>query len=156
MRTLGLAILAVFLTAFTIRSLLRLRGWRHRARQLPTAAIARAIAPHVAVPAVLLWFIYNHLGTLVFGGPLVWNWRSVGAYYLPDIALLLLAVVPDLLQAVYITGTVAIDRRTHGPSKVGGQGSGRLPLNCPAAARRRRSRRAAQRLDGSCRQRASR
>ena len=52
MRTLGLAILAVFVVAlaFTVRSFLRLRGWRHRARHLSTIAIVRSIAPHVVIP----------------------------------------------------------------------------------------------------------
>ncbi len=55
-------------------------------------------------------------GTLVFEQPLVWSFRYVGAYYLPDIALLLLlAVVPDLLQAAYMTGAAVVDRRTREP-----------------------------------------
>jgi len=51
----------------------------------------------------------QQLDTLVFGQPLVWSFRYVGASYLSDVALLLLAVVPDLVQAVYMTGAAVVD-----------------------------------------------
>ena len=113
MRTLGLVILGVLLVAvaLTVRSLLRLRGWTRRSRGMTSVQLIRAIAPHVVVPALILFAVYRLAGPLVFGVDWAFNFRYVGAYMLPDIALLLLvAVVPDLLQAAYMAGAVAVDR----------------------------------------------
>ena len=113
MRTLGLVILGVLLVvvALTVRSLLRLRGWTRRSRGMTSVQLIWAIAPHVVVPALILFAVYRLAGPLVFGVDWAFNFRYVGAYMLPDIALLLLvAVVPDLLQAAYMAGAVAVDR----------------------------------------------
>lgn len=113
MRTLGLAVLGVLLVAvvLTVRSLLRLRGWTRRSRGMTPWQVVRAIAPHVVVPALLLFAVYRLAGQLLFGVDWAFNFRYVGAYLMPDIALLLLvAIVPDLLQAAYMTGAVAVDR----------------------------------------------
>lgn len=90
MPTLGVAVIAPVLVALavTVRSCLRPRRWRRHAQQLP--------------PPLLAW----HLDSARHAGvrPAVeWNFRHVGTYHLPDIALLLvLAVVPDLIQAAYM------------------------------------------------------
>ena len=113
MRWLGLGLLAAVLGALglAVRSAFKLRGWTERSRGLSTAAVVRKIAPHVIVPALILWVIYRYLGPVVLGEPVAWNFRYVGSYFFPEIALLLLlAIVPDLLQAAYMTGTFVVDR----------------------------------------------
>ena len=67
----------------------------------------------------------HHLGPLVFGQPVVWSFHHVGAYYLPDIArLLVLAVAPNLIQAAYMTGAGAIDGRGRQPHAARGGEAG--------------------------------
>lgn len=113
MRWLGLGLLAAVLIAptFAIGSTLSLRSWVERSRGMSTGAIVRRIAPHVAVPAIVVWVIYHYLGPLFLGQPVAWNFRYVGSYFFPEVALLLiLAVVPDLLQALYMTATVTVER----------------------------------------------
>ena len=106
MKLIGIAILAVFLIALvgTVRSFVRMRGWSREARSLKAPQIAWRIAPHVLIPVVILVVLYRFLGSLFLGEPRAWNFRVVGAYFMPDIALLmLLSIVPDLLQAIYMT-----------------------------------------------------
>ncbi len=116
----GIAILAVFLIALvsTVRSFVRVRGWSREARSLKAPQIVWRIAPHLLVPALTLIVLYRFLGSVILGEPRAWNFRVVGAYFMPDIALLLLlAIVPDLVQGIYMIAAVMADRlagRTHG------------------------------------------
>lgn len=117
MRWLGLGMLAVVLIAlaFSARSFLKLRSWREESRRLTASAVVRRVAPHLVVPALVVWIAYHYLGPLVLGQPVSWNFRYVGSYFLPEVALLLiLAIVPDLSQALYMTATVAADRLGRG------------------------------------------
>lgn len=121
MKLIGLVILAVFLIALvsTVRSFVRTRGWSREARSLKASQIARRIAPHLLVPALTLIVLYRFLGSVILREPRAWNFRVVGAYFMPDIALLLLlAIVPDIVQGIYMTAAVMVDRfagRTAGP-----------------------------------------
>ena len=136
MRWLGLGMLAAVLVglAISIRSAVKLREWRERSRGLSTGAIVRKIAPHVIVPALILWVVYRYLGPVVLGAPTAWNFRYVGAYYFPEVAMLLiLATFPDLMQATYMTGTVVVDRLTRSTS-AGGHDTGASPEQPGAAA----------------------
>jgi len=105
-KLIGFVALAVFLISLvtTVRSFVRMRGWSREARSLKAPQIAWRIAPHVLIPVVILVVLYRFLGSLFLGEPRAWNFRVVGAYFMPDIALLmLLSIVPDLLQAIYMT-----------------------------------------------------
>jgi hypothetical protein len=113
MRIVGLALLGLLvLSAATgTWALLALRHWRARVRRLSTGRTLRAIAPHVVVPLVMLFLFYELVPTLVGGQAS--NLSEVGRYRLPDVALLLVvSVVPDLVQAAYMTAvTVQVRRR---------------------------------------------
>ena len=115
-KLIGFVALAVFLISLvtTVRSFVRMRGWSREARSLKAPQIAWRIAPHVLIPVVILVVLYRFLGSLFLGEPRAWNFRVVGAYFMPDIALLmLLSIVPDLLQAIYMTA-VALAHRPAG------------------------------------------
>lgn len=112
-RLVGAVILVVFLVALatTFRSLAGLRGWRNQVKTLTAGQIVSRIVPHLLIPALIAFVLYRYLGTLLLGEPRAWNFRCVGAYFMPDIALLmLLAIVPDLLQGVYMAATAIVDR----------------------------------------------
>lgn len=113
MRMLGLVFLAIFIFAVTvtIRSFFGLRGWIRRSQTMSTSAILRVIAPHFLIPAVLLAGLYRFLGPALFGTAWAFNARYVGLYMLPDIALLMfVAIVPDLIQGLYMSILVVVDR----------------------------------------------
>ena len=113
MKLIGIVILAVFLIALvgTIRSFVRMRGWSREARSLRAPQIAWRIAPHLLVPALTLIVLYRFLGSVILREPRAWNFRVVGAYFMPDIALLLLlAIVPDIVQGIYMIAVVMADR----------------------------------------------
>ena len=113
MKLVGIVTFAVFLIALlsTVRSFVRMRGWSREARALTVRQIASRIAPHLLIPALILVVLYRFLGSVLLREPRAWNFRVVGAYFMPDIALLmLLAIVPDLLQGVYMTTAVVVDR----------------------------------------------
>ncbi len=115
MKLIGIVTFVVFLVALvsTVRSFARMRGWSHKARSLTARQIARQIAPHLLVPAIIVIVLYRFLGSVLLREPRAWNFRVVGAYFMPDIALLLLlAIVPDLLQGIYMTAAVMVDRVT--------------------------------------------
>lgn len=119
MKLVGIITLVIFLISLvgTVRSFVRMRGWSREARALTVRQIASRIAPHLLIPALILVVLYRFLGSVLLREPRAWNFRVVGAYFMPDIALLmLLAIVPDLLQGIYMTGAVVADRfadRTH-------------------------------------------
>ncbi len=113
MKLIGIVILAVFLIALvgTIRSFIRMRGWSREARSLTARQIAWRIAPHLLVPALTLIVLYRFLGSVILREPRAWNFRVVGAYFMPDIALLLLlAIVPDIVQGIYMIAAAMADR----------------------------------------------
>ena len=113
MKTLGLLILTVLivLVAFAVRSFLKLRRWTERSRTMSRWGVAWKIAPHVIVPVVVLAVAYRLMGPLVLGEPRAFNFRNVGFYYMPDVTLvILLAVIPGLVQAAYMSAAVAVDR----------------------------------------------
>ena len=113
MKLVGIVILAVFLIVLvsTVRSFARMRGWSREARSLTARQIAWRIAPHLLVPALTLIVLYRFLGSVILREPRAWNFRVVGAYFMPDIALLLLlAIVPDLAQGIYMIAAVITDR----------------------------------------------
>jgi len=113
MKLVGIVILAVFLIVLvsTVRSFARMRGWSREARSLTARQIAWRIAPHLLVPALTLIVLYRFLGSVILREPRAWNFRVVGAYFMPDIALLLLlAIVPDLVQGIYMIAAVITDR----------------------------------------------
>jgi CubicO group peptidase (beta-lactamase class C family) len=113
MKLIGIATLVVFVISLvtTGRSFVRMRGWSLEAKSLTVRQVVRRIAPRLLVPAVVLVVLYRFLGSLFLGEPRAWNFRVVGAYFMPDIALLmLLAIVPDLLQGVHMTAAVVVDR----------------------------------------------
>ena len=113
MKLVGIVILAVFLIVLvsTVRSFARMRGWSREARSLTARQIAWRIAPHLLVPALTLIVLYRFLGSVILREPRAWNFRVVGAYFMPDIALLLLlAIVPDIVQGVYMIAVVMADR----------------------------------------------
>jgi hypothetical protein len=63
------------------------------------------------VPALTLIVLYRFLGSVILREPRAWNFRVVGAYFMPDIALLLLlAVVPDIVQGIYMIAAAMADR----------------------------------------------
>lgn len=112
MKVIGIVTFAVFLVALvsTIRSFVRMRGWRLEARSLTVRQIAGRIAPHLLIPVLIIIVLYRFLGSVLLREPRAWNFRVVGAYFMPDIALLmLLAIVPDLLQGIYMTAAVIVD-----------------------------------------------
>jgi len=105
MKLVGIVMLAVFLIALvsTVRSFVRMRGWSREARSLTARQVAWRIAPHLLVPALTLIVLYRFLGSVLLREPRAWNFRVVGAYFMPDIALLLLlAIVPDIVQGIYM------------------------------------------------------
>lgn len=54
--------------------------------------------------------LYRYPGSVFRRELRTWNFRIVGAYFMPDIALLMfLAIVPDLLQGIYMTAIVFVD-----------------------------------------------
>lgn len=129
MKLIGIVMLAVFLISLmtTGRSFVRMRGWSREARSLTARQIARRIAPHLLLPALVIVVLYRFLGSLFLGEPRAWNFRVVGAYFMPDIALLmLLAIVPDLLQGIYMTAAVVVDRFAGRTARPGGDALRRL------------------------------
>ncbi len=123
MKLIGMVTFVVFLIALvsTVRSFVRMRGWRLKARSLTTQQIMWRIAPHLLVPAIIIFVLYRSLGNVLLREPRAWNFRVVGAYFMPDIALLLLlAIVPDLLQGIYMTAAVMVDRVTCRTAQPGG------------------------------------
>ena len=112
-KLIGFVALAVFLISLvtTVRSFVRMRGWSREARSLKAPQIAWRIAPHLLVPALTLIVLYRFLGSVILREPRAWNFRVVGAYFMPDIALLLLlAIVPDIVQGIYMIAAAMADR----------------------------------------------
>ena len=123
MKLIGMVTFVVFLIALvsTVRSFVRMRGWRLKARSLTTQQIMWRIAPHLLVPAIIIFVLYRFLGSVLLREPGAWNFRVVGAYFMPDIALLLLpAIVPGLLQGICMTAAVMVDRVTCRTAQPGG------------------------------------
>lgn len=115
MKLIGAVILAIFIVAIvlTVRSSVRLRGWPARSAELSAGQLARAILPHFIVPAVVVFAIYRLVPLLMEGRG--FNVRQVGRYYMPDLLLLLaLAVIPDLLQGIYMLITALVRRSRPG------------------------------------------
>ncbi len=123
MKLIGIVTFVVFLVALvsTVRSFVRMRGWRLEARSLTARQIMRRIVPHLLVPALIIIVLYRFLGSVLLREPRAWNFRVVGAYFMPDIALLmLLAIVPDLLQGIYMIAAVIVDRITRRTARADG------------------------------------
>jgi CubicO group peptidase (beta-lactamase class C family) len=103
MRIVGAVLLVVLVISifFAVRSALRLRGWPHRSLSMTGRQLARAIAPHVLVPALVLVLLY-------YGSPLLmggrgFNVRDIGLHFMPDVLILLaLAVVPDAMKELRV------------------------------------------------------
>jgi hypothetical protein len=133
MSGIGLAALGVFVVALILVgcSMLRLRGWADRSRQMPVGDLLRGILPRAVIPLLLLWVTYHVLGELVTGRPTAFNFRYIGAYYAPEAALLLaLAIAPALAEAAFMSAAALFARLT--PSRLstrggmGGAGVGSL------------------------------
>jgi CubicO group peptidase (beta-lactamase class C family) len=113
MSGIGLVALAVFLIGLGLvaRSVLRLRVWARRSRQMTVTGIVLRILPRAVIPLSLLWFTYDGLGELVAGRPTAFNFRYIGAYYAPEAALLLLlATAPALAGAMFMTAAALVGR----------------------------------------------
>ncbi len=111
-RLVGGVLLVAFAVAlfFSIRSFVRLRGWRSRGRAMTTGQLARAVAPHFVIPALMLLLFYRVVPVLMGGR--AFNLPDIGRYFLPDVTLLLLlAVIPDLVQGVYMLAAAVTVRR---------------------------------------------
>ncbi|MEA4884040.1 MAG: serine hydrolase domain-containing protein [Clostridia bacterium] len=123
MKLIGIATLAVFLISLvtTVRSFVRMRGWGREARSLTARQMAWRIAQRLLIPALTIIVLYRFLGSMILREPRAWNFRVVGAYSMPDIALLLLlAIVPDLVQGIYMTAVVMVDRFADCAARPGG------------------------------------
>lgn len=113
MKTIGAAtlLLTLLITVMAIRSAYKLRGWTARARTMSKAELLRAIAPKFLVPA-LVWLAIYQLSPLLMDGR-AFNLRYVGAYFLPDLVILLVvATLPDVILGVYMLATALRARRT--------------------------------------------
>jgi CubicO group peptidase (beta-lactamase class C family) len=113
MKTIGAAtlLLTLLITVMAIRSAYKLRGWADRARTMSKAELLRSIAPKFVVPA-LVWLAIYQLSPLLMDGR-AFNVRYVGAYFLPDLVILLVvATLPDVILGVYMLATALRARRT--------------------------------------------
>lgn len=111
----GAILLVVFLMAIAlaVRSVVRLRGWARRSRTMTRGQLVRTIAPHFALPALVIAALYV-LTPIFLQERFTVTWA--GRYYLPDILLLLIvATVPDLLQGLYMLTTTLRRRRPRHP-----------------------------------------
>ena len=116
MKTIGVAmqLLTLLITAMAIRSAYKLRGWTDRARTLSRTGLLYAITPKFVVPA-LVWLVIYQLSPLFMDGR-AFNLRYVGAYFLPDVVVLLvLATLPDLILGTYMLATDSDPVGTSGP-----------------------------------------
>lgn len=133
MKTIGVAmlLLTLLITAMAIRSAYKLRGWTDRARSLSRTGLLYVIAPKFVVPA-LVWLAIYQLSPLLMDGR-AFNLRYVGAYFLPDVVVLLvLAILPDVLLGTYMLAAALRARRT--PPSADVTAHGELTTTYPARA----------------------
>jgi CubicO group peptidase (beta-lactamase class C family) len=116
MRTLGLVMLLMVVASIGLHawSAYQLRTWRRRVRHLSRWQLTRAIGPHALLPfvvAALTWPAVRQLS-----GDDLSTLPAITWYLFPDVALLLLlAVVPDAVKAVYMTVVAVRGRRSRRP-----------------------------------------
>ena len=110
MRFYGAVLLLVFaLWLFlTIRSVIRLRGWRERSRRHSAGRLAWDIGSRFLMAALLILLMYQLVPALIGRS---YNLTDVGRYFLPDLTLLVFgSVVADLAQGSYKLVTVLVTR----------------------------------------------
>jgi CubicO group peptidase (beta-lactamase class C family) len=105
----GLLLLAFALwLGLTIRSFVRLRGWREQSRNRSVRSLVWNIGSHFLIAAFLILLMYQLVPALIGRS---FNLAEIGRYFLPDITLLVFgAVVADLAKGSFKLVTVLVSR----------------------------------------------
>lgn len=110
MRVYGGALLLAFALWFglTIRSFVRLRGWREQSRHRSTRSLVWNIGSHFLIAAFFLLLMYQLVPALIGRS---FNLAEIGRYLLPDVTLLVFgSVVADVAKGSYKLVTVLATR----------------------------------------------
>ncbi len=114
--TIGLVLLGMLVLSVALQtwSFQQLRRWRWRARFMTRSHLVRLIAPHAILPVLVLVLAWPLVPQLL--GEQAGSLVPVARYLFPDIALVvMLAVLPDLVKAGYMTVTAIQVRRSRRP-----------------------------------------
>lgn len=110
MRIYGGGLLLAFAVwlGLTIRSFVRLRGWREQSRNRSARSLVWNIGSHFLLATFFILLMYQFVPALIGRS---FNLAEIGRYFLPDITLLVFgAVVADLAKGSYKLVTVLVTR----------------------------------------------